>query len=280
MKFKFMLICLVFCQSAFPERATSTIHSIDQGHLNEPHLIRFDNGRSSFISSEKSALLAILTRSFDQSEPLKLTINKHNEIISATAHSDFKSFGEEEKSLHDKNIFTPSVLQKNSDALKVFRKMRRDYSVAGECFNRAHVWSYEEFKRTGLNSMKVFMFFTEKYIRKYKFNWWFHVTPAVYVSNTKSLKTLDRRYTSGPRQPKTWSDSFIKSKRRCKEVTKFDDFWLNQEKEDCFHIISSMYYVIPRDLEKRDFTGIEKTDFIEKEIRRAYRNGFGKTYAQ
>ena len=118
------------------------------------------------------------------------------------------------------------------------------------------------------------MFFTTRYIRKYKFHWWFHVTPMFYVKSFKSPRTLDRRYTSGPRQTKTWSDVFVKSKRRCKKVKTFDDFWLNQEKEDCYHIYASMYYVIPRDLEKRDITGKEKTEFSEKEIQRAYSNGF------
>ena len=266
----------MFCQNAFSEMISSTIHSIDQGYSSEPHLIRFNNGRASFISSEKSALYTIVSQGFAQSKSIEVTINKYNEIVSATVAHDAKS-SEEQEWKNEKNIFRPTVLPKNNDALKVFKKMRRDYTLAGECFNRAHIWSYEAFKKNGLNTMKVFMFFTERYIRKYKFNWWFHVTPAVYVGNTKSIRTLDRRYTSGPRQTKTWSDTFIKSKRLCKLVTKFDDYWLNQEKEDCFHIISTMYYVIPRDLEKRDFTGIEKTEFIKKELGRAYRNGFGKS---
>lgn len=128
--------------------------------------------------------------------------------------------------------------------------------------------------------MKVFLFFTESYIRRYRFNWWFHVTPATFVSNLKSPRTLDRRYTTGPRQTKTWSDIFIRSKRTCKEVEKFDDFWLNQQKEDCYHIHASMYYVIPRDLEKRDLSGLEKTEFIESQIRLAYMNGFSREMPQ
>src|SRR5690606_15702344 len=109
----------------------------------------------------------------------------------------------------------------------------------------------------------------------YKFGWWFHVTPMVYMANKSSPRTLDRKYTSGPRQTKVWSDVFIKSKRTCKKVEKFDDYYLNQKTQDCYHIHTSMYYVIPRDIEKRDLTGEEKSGFNEREIRRAYQNGFG-----
>jgi hypothetical protein len=35
-----------------------------------------------------------------------------------------------------------------------------------------------------------------------------------------------------------------------------------------------MYYIMPRDIEKRDLYGIEKTDFEWDEIRKAYKNGF------
>jgi Glutaminase len=276
MKYIFLLVCILFYQSAFAEKIISTIYSIDQGEGNEPSLVRFDNGRSSFVMREKSKLLSILNNGFSRGQLLRANINQDNEIISADVSIRRESASFEDFQNDPGEPFRPSVIQSTSEALKIFNKMRRDYTKYGECFNRAHIWAYEAYKKSRLNSMKVFMFFTERYIRKYKYHWWFHVTPAVYVGTTKILKTLDRRYSSGPRQTKTWSDAFIKSKRRCKLVTKFDDYWLNQDKEDCYHINSSMYYVIPRDLEKRDITGIEKDEFVDKELIRAYKNGFGK----
>lgn len=156
--------------------------------------------------------------------------------------------------------------------------MRKDYTSGGQCYNRAHIWSYEEFQRSRLNTMKIFMFFTESYIRKYKYHWWFHVTPMVYVGNLKSPRTLDRRYTSGPRTTKSWSDIFIKSKRTCPVVKTFNDFWLNQNKQHCYHIYTNMFHVIPRDIETRDLTGIEKTEFDEKTIKKAYKDAFKKGY--
>src|SRR5690606_5114643 len=108
--------------------------------------------------------------------------------------------------------FEPTVVKSYNSALAIHNRMRKDYTKHGECYNRAHIWAYEEHEKKGTNLMKIFMFFTERYIRNYKFGWWFHVTPMVYMANKSSPRTLDRKYTSGPRQTKVWSDVFIKSK--------------------------------------------------------------------
>lgn len=254
----------------------STIHSIDMGQLKkEAHLIRFDNGRVGFLRNEKSKVLIALKKALDENQPLRVELDQQNDLIDFKINRSFLLNEDINELPFSREPYRPAVLKDMNSAIRMFNKMRKKYTVNGECFNRAHIWTYEEFKQSKTNMMKVFMFFTEKYIRKYKFKWWFHVTPMIYVKDFKSPRALDRRYNGGPRQLKTWSDTFVKTKRSCKTVTKFDDFWLNQKIEDCFHIHSSMYYVMPRDLEKRDITGIEKEAFIEKEIRKAYSNGFG-----
>lgn len=259
------------------ETISSTIHSIDVGKGSESHLIRFDNGRVGFLDSKKGDLFLTLQSVQAKEQLIKVITDSSNNISSIRSISDSTPDLTSDRAWATKTeLYTPAVVKNTNAALKIFKKMRKDYTKAGECFNRAHIWNYEEYKRSGLKSMKTFMFFTERYIRKYKFHWWFHVTPMVYVRNLKSPRTLDRRYTSGPRQMKTWSDTFIRSKRRCKVVTKFDDFWLNQKSQDCYHITTSMFYYVPRDIEKRDLTGNEKTEFSEREIKKAYKNAFRK----
>lgn len=270
-----IFLSLVFSQSVLAERFYSSVHSIDYGKADQDHLIRFDNGRVSFLNPEKNKLLTMIELNSRNQTILKIKTNDRNQISSIVITDD-KYHNEVDNPLSS-TPYTPAVVKNTNEALKIHNKMRKDYTRNGECFNRAHIWAYEEYNRSKLNLMKIFMFFTTRYIRKYKYHWWFHVTPMVYVGNLNSPRTLDRRYTSGPRQTKTWSNTFIKSKRTCKIVKKFDDYYLNQQKEDCYHIYSSMYYVIPRDLEKRDLTGVEKSEFIEKEIKRGYRNGFNKT---
>lgn len=270
------LFLTILANPALAKQFYSTIHSIDMGKISEPHFVRFDNGRVSFVLPDKTALLRTLDLSRERKEFLEVQVDRNNNLTAIRSIPTKQTFIGNDGEMWIKNVnsYKPSVLKNTNDALKIFKNMRKSYSRNGECYNRAHIWAYEEFQRSKLNSMKVFMFFTERYIRKYKYHWWFHVTPMTYVKTLKSPRTLDRRYSSGPRQTKTWSDIFIRSKRSCRVVTKYDDFWLNQEKEDCYHIQSSMYYVIPRDLEKRDITGLEKAEFHEKEIIRAYRNGF------
>ncbi|MBA2405442.1 MAG: hypothetical protein H0V66_11770 [Bdellovibrionales bacterium] len=279
------IIVTLFLLSLSPvilaETFSSTIHSIDFGNENELHLIRFNNGRVSFVNTKKLKLTKSLILSEQKNETVEVKVDDKNNLFSSQAVEpvSLKDYAEELDAWKNTLApYKPGIVKNFNAALSVQNKMRRDYRSAGQCYNRAHIWAYEEYQRSKLNSMKIFMFFTERYIRKYKFHWWFHVTPMTYVGNLNSPRTLDRRYTSGPRQTKVWSDTFVRSKRICPTVKKFDDFWLNQQTQDCYHIHASMYYVIPRDLEKRDLTGVEKTEFIEKEIIRAYKDGFGKSY--
>lgn len=271
------LLILGFSSVASAEKFTSTIHSIDPGQGHEPYLVRFDNGRVGFLQTNKLNVLTFLKSRVKDQEVL-VRLDSKNNIYAVSEIESHNIEGEETDVWKDeREPYSPSIVKNTNESLRIFRNMRRDYTLKGECYNRAHIWTVEAKKKTDLNLMKIFMFFTERYIRKYKFHWWFHVTPMVYVGSIKSPRTLDRRYTSGPRQTKTWSNTFVKSKRTCKIVTKFDDFYLNQQKEDCYHIYTSMYYVKPRDIEKRDLTGEEKTEFIQREINKAYKNAFKKS---
>ncbi|WPU63282.1 protein-glutamine glutaminase family protein [Peredibacter starrii] len=270
------ILAIGISQIVNAETFHSSIHSIAFGKGTAPHLVRFDNGRVSFLESEKGDLLQSLQFSLSKGRMVKVKADSSNTIRTVKAISYAAPVADDLAWATKREPYTPAVVKNSATAQKIFGKMRKDYTKSGECFNRAHIWGLEEYKRSGLKSMKVFMFFTERYIRKYNFHWWFHVTPMVYVKNLTSPRTLDRRYTSGPRQMKTWSDTFVRSKRSCKIVKKFDDYWLNQKSQDCYHIYTSMHYYVPRDIEKRDLTGVEKTEFVDREIKKAYKNGFKK----
>jgi hypothetical protein len=257
---------------AFAITFVSSIHSIAKGGLKEDYLVRFDNGRAAFLDYKKIAIIDSIEMSHKESHLVKVKLDSKNFITTVS----LRNSSQKDVTQILREPFKPTIVKNTNAALKIFKTMRRDYSRSGECFNRAHIWTVEAKQKADLNLPKIFMFFTESYIRRYKFHWWFHVTPMVYVGSLKSPRTLDRRYTSGPRQTKTWSNTFVKSKRTCKIVNKFDDFFLNQKKQDCYHIYTSMYYYVPRDIEKRDLTGIEKEEFLEKEIKKAYKNGFKK----
>lgn len=269
------LLSLALSGFVSAEVFTSKIHSIDIGGAKEPHLIRFENGRVGFVEQNNVYILKTLN-SHDKTHVLKVSADSKNDIYAISSAGPAKPDDIDENLRMNQEPYKPTTLKDTNAAIRLFKTMRKDYTANGECFNRAHIWTVEAQQKSNINFMKIFMFFTERYIRKYKFHWWFHVTPMAYVGNLKSPRTFDRRYTSGPRQVKTWSDTFVKSKKPCKRINTFDEYYLNQQSQDCYHIHTSMYYVIPRDIEKRDLTGVEKTEIIEREVRKAYKNAFKK----
>lgn len=274
---KYLLVTffsLTFFRPALAVVFSSSIHTIDYGKKNEPHLIKFDNGRVGYVGHINVNLVKALNAHRQSNQNLAVELDKNFNIVSVKSVAPTENDQEEdqEEEINSNLSYQPTVLNTLSDANNILKKMRGDYNKEGECYNRAYVWTYEAFKRTGLNSMKLFMFFTNHYIRTYRFDWWFHVTPMVFVGSTK--RTLDRRYTSSALQTKDWTDVFIKSKRTCPTIKKYKSYENNQEKEDCYLLPVSMYYIVPRDIEKRDLSGVEKDHFIRTEIDRAYRNAF------
>lgn len=254
----------------------SSIYSISSETNREPDLVRFNNSRVALLDKDNLSLKRLILSNQKTKKVLGFYVNKKNHIVKIRSTNQADAFPEK-ADLKLNSDYRPSIVANQSEALKLFKGMRRDFRRNGECFNRAHVWAYEEYMKSGLLSMKNFIFFTDRYIRKYKYHWWFHVTPMVYVGGIKYPRTLDRRYSKGPLRTKTWSDIFIKSKLRCPVVKLYDDFWNNQKRQDCYQMQVSMFYVTPRDIERRDLTGEEKNEFISRELYRAYKDGFGLT---
>jgi hypothetical protein len=172
--------------------------------------------------------------------------------------------------------YIPSRLTQNEldENFKFFRKGARRVS---QCFNRAHVWAFESKKNFNFNSMKVFLFFTKKFIRETNFKWWFHVAPANYLksSNQNQLIVLDPFFTSTPLPIHEWTNLFVTKNIKCLEAQSYSEYALNQEKESCVTIKSSMYYLQPKDLRALIERSERKKNWVKGEIERAYRNGFG-----
>lgn len=248
------------------------IEHIDPGDTPEefPH-IYFDDGRVGVLRSSNVAIDAWKKNQF-----VKVRLDSNHTIISIEPS---EKVDVEELEEHDNSSgkeYSPTILPDLKSASTIFRRMNRKWTKSSECFNRAHIWNYEEYKRSGLLSKKVFIFFTKRYIRKYKFYWWFHAIPTVLVKvNGKvSERALDPRYTKRPLQMKTWSNVFVRSKATCPVINKYSDYYKNEEKADCYLHYSSMYMWKPRDLEVLEMRGTQKESFIDYEIKKAYRQGF------
>ena len=272
MKLLLTLLVTFSFSHAWSAKITSDIDSIDIGTESEPHLIMLSSGDVVFLDpgTERDQLLNELEESFQDSETLEFTIDDHRSLLTyrrvtidqfknENAHLPLTSLGP-----------TPVTLTQSQ---KIFRNMRRGWQNNSQCYNRAHIWSYEEFKRSGVESMKLFLFFTSRYIRNYRYKWWFHVTPMVTLTDG-TWRTLDKRYSRSPLKVKTWTDDFIYSRRSCPVVHRYSDYRNYQNAEDCYLIPVSQYYWQPRDIDRFERTGYEKTNFISSEINHAYWEAF------
>jgi len=176
----------------------------------------------------------------------------------------------------ENSSFEPTVLESKTNAENIFSTMRKKSRWRSQCYNRAHIWAFEEFKKNGTKLRKNFLFFTNRYIRNYRYKWWFHVAPATFVQvdNEKKEIVLDRTFFDEPVEVNDWTKHFIYSGSSCPTVYKYSDYDNNQNAEDCYLIKTSMYFWQPTDLEEFEKTGQEKSSFIEGEVRRAYYQAF------
>lgn len=174
--------------------------------------------------------------------------------------------------------YEPTVLPSMEAATKLLKTQRKPNMIQWniQCYNMAHVRAYEAWKYHGVNSQKIFLFFTKSYIRKYRFKWWFHVTPMVLVNNNGKADqmVLDREWSKVPLPVKSWTDKFIKSKKACPVISKYSAYEQNQETNDCYVYPISMYYWQPVHLIELEETRQERATFNMSEVNTAYRRDF------
>jgi hypothetical protein len=258
------LILQIISTQAFAEKIKSQIHSIDIGLKSEPHLIKLNSGRVAFVGFKENRLLQEMQKNLKEKNWLELTLAEDSSVKnSKVIATPYRPSSEGDPEVP----YTPSVIS-YSKAQSIFSNMRKDYQQDSQCFNRAHIWTYEEFQRSETYLNKVFLFFTSRYIRNHHYHWWFHVTPMAYVGGTRfsNWRMLDRRYTHGPLTPKTWTDIFIYTKRPCKVVTEYSSYENNQRSQDCYLIKASMYYLVPSDLERYESQSLARTSYEQIEV--------------
>lgn len=172
--------------------------------------------------------------------------------------------------------YTPTVYPNYNYATDVLYRMRRQWMENSQCYDKAHVWAYEE-AYYGRFMQKAFLFFSDSYIGRYNHPWWFHTAPyaVVRMNNENVERMMDPTFAQYPLKMKLWTDLFMKNKAQCKEVQKYSDYSHHPGEDDCYIIKSSIYFWQPKDLEAYETSGVEKKKFIDWEIRHAYKNGFG-----
>lgn len=270
---KFILIALFMISSASAE--IFEVHSVARKEA-QPQIwiVKMMDGRVGFWSEEEDPLL----------DARKFT----NAIIDArlspeSVLTDVRIVGQlEEKpvSRSSEKIlplppYTPTVYPTYGYATDILSSMRRQWVENSQCYDRSHVWAYEEAYQ-GRYLQKAFLFFSDAYISRYNFPWWFHTAPYARVRLNGEVveRIMDPAFTQYPLKEKLWTDLFMKNKAQCKLVEKYTDYSRHPGEDDCYLMKASIYFWQPKDLEAYERTGVEKKKFIDWEVRHAYKNGF------
>lgn len=264
MNFLLILSFFIYSPILFAETIKSRIYSIEDG------LIKFENGRVAFIEKKSYDL--------KPEDYIKANLDQESNLLS------YKKIESKKINIHELTLslaeedaeFRPTIVRSMKEAQKIFDRSNPYYKRISECSDRAHVWSHEEFKKTGTKSMKAFVFFTASYINSVRFKWWFHVAPMYKVKDRGVIKdiVMDFRYTSGPMTVKEWTDQFVFTKRSCKVTNLFSEYDVNPQTENCYLMFESMHYKIPLDIVERDKFNKPKTKTSESEIRASYKFSF------
>lgn len=272
MRWFFIVMFGLFNFSLFAKtELTTQIHDIDFGQPDEIPMIYLSTGQVVTLQNKKFMLerlkMAIRSRSW-----FKIILNVKNQIIEIKEIIRLENKTDHHKSLYTSEPYNPSILKSISDAKVFFQDARTNAKQESQCFNRAHIWTYEWRVKKDLYSSKTWIFFTRQFIRKHKFEWWFHVAPMVHVIIDEEVKEriMDIKYSNHPLKLKQWTNIFMRDNFDCPVIDKYSDYTNFPETGSCFVMKSSMYYYQPVDLERLETAGEVKTRWNASEVTQAF----------
>ncbi len=273
----FLLSFPLFASSQF----LSQIHHIESNSRpDESSLVFLTSGRVVQVTRDQTTFLDKLNNAQQSKAWLHISVNDNREVKAINKGRnpydkslDTKLVEEQEGMLED---YSPSIIASLSDAQELFRDHRSTKEGETQCYNRAEGWTYDWRTKRNVYSKKIWIFFTAKYVRKYNFEWWFHVSPMVHVNIDGQIKerVMDMKYARGPLDTKSWTDIFMKDDALCPTVTTYADHADYPESGTCFLQKTSMYFYQPVDLELQEKFGTNKTSWVASEVVQAFQEAF------
>lgn len=260
---------------------TAQIYDLDYGRKPGDEILVFlSSGLVAKIPKGKEAMLdQMLTLKSSQKSWYKLTLDD-DRYITKFKLSDYQgpNFDPAKVQSTDK-MLSQYVLTTiaNMDVAQKYHREARHSPKDSQCFNRAHIWSYEWWKKHSLRSGKMLIYFTRNYIRRYNFEWWWHIAPYVHIMHEGKVveRVMDVKYTNGPRTIRQWTDIFMRNDAPCKTITKYSDYADYPYTGDCYLQRANMYYYQAADLQMMEAWGYNKTNWIMDEVKGAYLEAFG-----
>lgn len=256
---------------------SSHIYEIDVSKgSHEVTLVLLTTGQVTKIPYGKSEILYRLLESKNKDQLYDFIVDDARFIVEATPTHP-SSVTPKIQIKEDKNLSTyvPTTIASLDLAKKYFKEARYNPKDS-QCFNRAMVWTYEWWRLHSLKSNKLLIYFTRTYIRRYNFEWWFHISPYVHVMDQGKVveRVMDVKYTHGPLEFRKWTNIFTNKDPECLVITKFSDYADNPYVGDCYIQRTNMYTYQPADLQMNEAWNYVKDKFLMDEVTQAYLEAF------
>ena len=135
----------------------------------------------------------------------------------------FASFAQAQDLRIDDQVLTDIRSQGLTKEALFSRMDRRFIKLGGSiCANRAHMWSFDFERFNGVDSGKLFLFYTKKTGEGTTKTWWYHVTPV--INEGGKIWTMDAGFPGGIKRPLETFDwlYYFAGSRNCKEIKDTD----------------------------------------------------------
>lgn len=295
MKTLIMLTALAFTSSAFAELRITKIFL--NGEISQDKVSLFlENGEIVHFPQAQKELVQTAREAFENQLKFTLTKTTQNEkeadLISQinVLPGQITNYNlEREKEMYDPIRFsqirfqTVDPFEKNNmtklssyeAAQSLMEEFNGNTDEDSQCYNRAHMWTYESLVNSNITLGKVWLFFTQKYIREYKYKWWFHISPVAKVDDENGIYALDRGFTKIPYNMENWKNMFMKNKATCPVIKDYTDYEDHQNSEYCYLMYSSQYYWQPWQLESLTKEGTHRFGYKMGELKITYPDALG-----
>jgi hypothetical protein len=273
---------LLFCLLSLPILATTEmttqIYDVDYGNKQHDEVLVFlSNGHVAKLRQSNAIVEKGLFENKSNTGSdgwVKIKLDKKRFITNITPIKapvrpvEFLPDSNNEKGILE---YVPTTIANMETAKKYFREARYKPKDS-QCFNRAMVWSYEWWQKHSLKSNKLLIYFTRTYIRRYNFEWWFHIAPYVHIMENGKVveRVMDVKYSRGPSPFRQWTNIFMRNDAACPVITKFSDYADYPYSGECFIQRTHMYTYQPADLQMYEAWGYSKDTFNMTEVRGAY----------
>jgi len=271
------VIGYIFFILSFPLLAsteiTTSIYDIDFGQKsNDEVLFLLGNGQVAKLRNTDSFTQSKMNLTKYKKRLFSITMDDDRFITRIVPVQNLSPFSQpDSKRQNSIDEYVPTTIASMEVAKRYFREARYNPKDS-QCFNRAIVWGYEWWRLHSLKSNKMLIYFTRTYIRRYNFEWWFHIAPLVHIMDNGKVveRMMDIKYSSGPLPIGKWTNLFMRNDVPCRVITKYSDYADYPYTGECYIQRTNMYTYQPADLQMNEAWGYTKEKFVMDEVRAAY----------